>query len=799
MRIKNFIFLALASISMLIGLPAVNGQTTNPAPTTPAPRVFVPDAGQQNTIPAILAGAAQRGQNPAASNANPAFRMPPASPVQQKPTTSVVPPSQATKPLSIQPLSSSQKLMQSQQQRLQSLPGLDAPRVDPDELRRHQQQIEERLRQIRLQMDAAKANGQPLTAQQANAGAVTQPVNSPAPMQQATGFKSSKTQLTNAPLTNAPLTNAGSKSPSTSVQASEPVLPKSAFGGTDLRGSNPQSAVATHPTGAPHSTGAPQNASNTNPSTSGSIGSEQPNLMRQNAVAGQATRSTYMQSSQQPRNEIRQVSGASSFSTSKPTRSPGISMVSPAIEVQAFGPTSVGVNKKANYQVVIQNMGRVDAEKILIGLNVPAWVDIQKIAMTNGSKKVGGDVKDARLLWTVDRVPAGSTQTLSIEAVPRKAEMFDLGVEWTYLPRVAATSVAVTQPRLEMKISGPRDVLYGEKAIYHVTVRNPGTGVAENVHVKLPEALGGERASLESIDPGKEKNFQVELLARTAGELDLIATATASGELNVSANRPIIVRRAKLEIGIAGPPMKYAGGVGSYQVDIANNGDAMAQDVIAAVALPLGVKYLGGVEAAKTIDGGVRWNVGTLAPGDKRSYKFNCELNSAGELQMEAGVRGTGDLAASNACVTKVDTIADLVLSVQDPKGPLPVGDNVVYKINIRNRGTRAAQAVKIVMQFSEGIEPAKAEGHQNRVIPGQVIFDPIQQIEPGQELVFYVTAQAQKAGTHVFRAQLICSEADSREIAEGTTRFFGDQPEEMLKRQRTASNDETSFAPIRK
>ena len=37
------------------------------------------------------------------------------------------------------------------------------------------------------------------------------------------------------------------------------------------------------------------------------------------------------------------------------------------------------------------------------------------------------------------------------------------------------------------------------------------------------------------------------------------------------------------------------------------------------------------------------------------------------------------------------------------------------------------------------------------------------------------VNAQAIESGTHIFRAQLTCSDTDSREISEGTTRFFGE------------------------
>jgi hypothetical protein len=52
-------------------------------------------------------------------------------------------------------------------------------------------------------------------------------------------------------------------------------------------------------------------------------------------------------------------------------------------------------------------------------------------------------------------------------------------------------------------------------------------------------------------------------------------------------------------------------------------------------------------------------------------------------------------------------------------------------------------------------------------------LFSPISAIEPGQEVSYEVTAAAHQQGTHIFRAQLTCNDSDSREIAEGTTRFF--------------------------
>lgn len=471
-----------------------------------------------------------------------------------------------------------------------------------------------------------------------------------------------------------------------------------------------------------------------------------------------------------------------------------IKLSAPAIEVETFGPQSIGINKPANYQVVVRNNSATQAERILVGVNLPEWVDIENVNLTSGGKELTDGKNQARLVWSIDQIPGNASQTITITAVPRKAELFDVGVEWTLVPRTGKAAITVTEPKLEMNISGPMEVLYGETALYHVTVRNPGTGDAENVIVMLPEALGGERATLGNIEAGKEKNFQVELLARTAGELNLVATAAGEGNLTTSAERALTVRRAILGISLEGPGLKYAGSVAQYEVQITNTGDAAANEVVTAVALPPGVKYLGGIDAVKLIEGGMRWPVGSLDPGQTRKYTINCQLDTSGDLQLEVGARGKGDLAASSACLTTVETVADLVLTVADPKGPLPTGEEIPYEIRVQNRGSKSAKGVNLVMQFSEGIEPKNATGIEHRIVPGQVLFSPIEEIEPGQEVSFKVSALAMKSGTHIFRAQLTCQDSDSREIAEGTTRFFGESVQPTATAQ--APPESNSFQP---
>jgi len=63
--------------------------------------------------------------------------------------------------------------------------------------------------------------------------------------------------------------------------------------------------------------------------------------------------------------------------------------------------------------------------------------------------------------------------------------------------------------------------------------------------------------------------------------------------------------------------------------------------------LPSGVKYLKGIDAASLFDRGVRWPIGSLAPGESRNYELFCQMETSGDLKLEVGARGKNDLAAS--------------------------------------------------------------------------------------------------------------------------------------------------------
>ncbi len=160
-----------------------------------------------------------------------------------------------------------------------------------------------------------------------------------------------------------------------------------------------------------------------------------------------------------------------------------------------------------------------------------------------------------------------------------------------------------------------------------------------------------------------------------------------------------------------------------------------------------------------------------VSPG-KQTFDFTANGSAAGKTAV--------------ALDTQVESIADLVMTLQDPAAPAPVGAEVVYEIVIKNRGSREANGVRAIAQFSNGIEPRRIEGHSGQVLTGQVLLDPIETIRPGEEIHIRVIAEAESEGHHRFRTEIRSGETVL--VAEEATQFLSKRGERVSRRSSSSS-----------
>lgn len=457
---------------------------------------------------------------------------------------------------------------------------------------------------------------------------------------------------------------------------------------------------------------------------------------------------------------------------------------SPVLSVETLGPRKITVGKEAVYQLHLVNSGEVSAEGVVVHVQLPAWADLAGAESSVGSAQYDQASESARpLSWRVGTLSAGSRERLTLRLVPRESRPFDLAVRWDYQPAAAQAQIEVQEAKLSMQMDGPREVFYGRKELFALRLMNIGTGDAENVLITLMPIGSSDNPPathrMGTLKAGEERAIEIELTARQTGELAIHVKTQADHGVRAELSEKVLVRRAALQVDVQGPQFQFVNAAALYRVRVANPGNAPARNVRMQLSLPAGAKFLSGIDGARLDAGDSRvvWVIEALPAGTERVFDMRCLLSAPGQNRFELATTAEDELTAAATTTTRVEAIADLRLEVKDPQGPIPVGEEAVYELKVRNRGSKTAENVEVLAFFSNGIEPVAVEGAPHRIQPGQVVFQPIAALAPGAEVLLRVRARADAAGAHVFRAEVHCRELASRLVSEETTHFYQDGP----------------------
>jgi uncharacterized repeat protein (TIGR01451 family) len=408
-------------------------------------------------------------------------------------------------------------------------------------------------------------------------------------------------------------------------------------------------------------------------------------------------------------------------------------------------------------------------------ISVPHQVIVRPISATVGVTQPDNDQDGNALVWELDHIPAGGSQTAKLALLAAKPEHFGLGLEWTLLPQSKETQILVQQPQLALALEGPSEVEFGKPQMYRVRVRNAGNADVKAVSVALSaEPYGSNQSDIGDVVAGSERVIDVELTFQQAGRLPIKASASSSvSELAAESAIEVQVRQSDLTVQWRGPRDFYQGGIADYEIEVTNQGTIAALNTACKFVIPIGAD-VSGLPAGGVRKGDlVLWEIKRIEPQEKVIVPIKLTMHKMGDNKLSI----TTDCVTAGECkaehLTTIDSIADLHLIVSDPIAPAPVGQPVTYEIAIVNRGKKAANNVEVVAQFSDGIEPIKMEGQTGSIVPGQAIFQPIPSIGPNEKKILKVIAEASKSGVHRFRAEVKCIGSDADLLEEESTRFI--------------------------
>jgi uncharacterized repeat protein (TIGR01451 family) len=472
----------------------------------------------------------------------------------------------------------------------------------------------------------------------------------------------------------------------------------------------------------------------------------------------------------------------------------------PKVTIHGSGPRRLAVGQAAEYKLTVNNEGDQPANDLVVMISLPDSAELSSTRPSTGT--IDRSPSGSALQWAIRSLSAGKHEELVLRIVPHDSVAMALDVRCGFAAISAKTTLDVQEAKLALKIDGAEEVFCGEKAIYRLVITNPGNGAAENavIHLMpLPPDEGAPATHLiGTLAPGESKVVEIELVARQGGRLTIQARATADGGLAVAASEEVAVHQAAVQVEVVGPPRQYAGAPATYRIHVRNPGDAPARRVKITAMLPGGSECLVASHDGKidSKQGQASWSLSSLAAGAEQLFTVKCLVKSPGENRLEAVIEADGDLKHSNLATTDVVAVADLVLDIADPSGAVPVGQDSVYEVRIRNRGAQAAEGVEVTAFFSKGVEPFAADGSAHAVKSGTVVFETLASLAPGKEKVLKIHAKAAAAGTHRVRVELQCKSLGTKLTEEETTLYYADLPAERSSEQEMIADEPPAETP---
>jgi uncharacterized repeat protein (TIGR01451 family) len=283
--------------------------------------------------------------------------------------------------------------------------------------------------------------------------------------------------------------------------------------------------------------------------------------------------------------------------------------------------------------------------------------------------------------------------------------------------------------------------------------------------------------NLGTLQPGEQRVIEYRAITMQEGTFTNRAVAS-SGDLRQEATSQVTVGKAKLSMSMVGPEKRYANLPAVYELTISNPGTAPANNVIIANPIPANTRLVSASDMAQQVGNEVRWSLGTLGAGAKRTLRLQLAANAPGEVINRATAKGDRDLTAESEAKTLFQGVAGLSARLTDTD-PIEVGQEVAYILVVRNTGTDMANDLKVSATIPPQLQPTDAQGPSKGTIQGATVtFEPVA-LKAGEEHRYLFYVKALKPGDVRFRVDIEAKELTSGPLREeeSTTIFEESRP----------------------
>ncbi len=266
----------------------------------------------------------------------------------------------------------------------------------------------------------------------------------------------------------------------------------------------------------------------------------------------------------------------------------------------------------------------------------------------------------------------------------------------------------VQTPALTIEKIAPAEIQVNQPADFQLVVRNVGRITANGVRVvdqipagteliqAVPQPSKGpdNRLSweLDSLKPGQEKRIKIKLRPLRPGEIGSVAEVSfaAQASMRTKVTKPMLVIRHNAESRVLiGDPVVL-------DIEVRNEGDGAAADVMVQVDLPEGLQFSEGFRE-------LEYSVGTLGPGQSKKAQLELRAAKIGKYRNVMVVQGEGGLTAQHAI--DLEIIAPQLTASGDGPTRRYLNREATHNFAVRNTGTAQATNVELVCRLPSGLK----------------------------------------------------------------------------------------------
>jgi len=399
-------------------------------------------------------------------------------------------------------------------------------------------------------------------------------------------------------------------------------------------------------------------------------------------------------------------------------------------------------------------------------------------------QQVQGASKMVSRVWEIGMLMPNEERVITVSGVPTQEGSMESCV-FASFERALCTTVEVTRPEIRLTrqwvdVNGqPRERYFlCDPFGIHYTIRNEGTGSTRPATIteELPEGMTTREGSRQvridvgELAEGQTETYTVSVMASTPGDYRNRAVAQA-GELQSQSNAEAIqLVHAEIDVSVTGPAEQFIGREVRYDITVQNLSDSVPAENTR-VRIPGINERMRFASNDQTIPAEIdTFNLGTLDPGQSRTFGVVFSSDQAGRLQTEVEAMAFCAQNAATEISTAFRGLAALQITVIDQVDPVAVNEETVYEIIVLNEGTAEDADIRLSGELPPNLEFLRATGDSEVTVEGtQVQFQPVSNLPPGARASWLLTVRGVEPGRGEFSVRLE-SESGSATAGEPTT-----------------------------